>query len=202
MFSREFCEISKNTFSYRTPLVADSGIGFISIGNFWYNLIWMVSNLEKFLWVTLSISLKQLVSLPVPVMVVGFTSRFNSKISTSVLRNISCAPFDNTVEYRVYILQNFYLHMEFAVHIWEWWRCICWLAILHCLVITKYANFKFFRLDWKMLQEHETKQEGMFTKHGKFILDVEELKESLIFNLDDIDQSFSNISEKLQRVEK
>ena len=53
-----------------------------------------------------------------------------------------------------------------------------------------------------MSQELETKQEGMFTKHGKFILDVEELKESLIFTLDDINQSFSNISEKLQRVEK
>ena len=69
-----------------------------------------------------------------------------------------------------------------------------------------------------MLQEHETKQGGMLTKHEKSVLDlisgdqvllkqgldqlcdnltsvntdVEELKESLSFTLNDIGQGFSN----------
>ena len=79
-----------------------------------------------------------------------------------------------------------------------------------------------------MLQERETKQEGMFTKHEKSVLDlisghqrllkprldqlcdsltsvetdVEELKESLSFTQNDIDQRFSNINEKVQSLEK
>ena len=79
-----------------------------------------------------------------------------------------------------------------------------------------------------MLQEHENKQEGMFTKHAKLELyqisehhallkqrldlvcdsltlvktDVEELKESLSFTQHDIDQRFSNINEKVQSLEK
>ena len=70
----------------------------------------------------------------------------------------------------------------------------------------------------EMLQEHETKQEQMFTKHEKLVLDlisghqallqqkldqlcdsltsvkkdVEELKENLSFTQNDIDQRFSN----------
>ena len=74
----------------------------------------------------------------------------------------------------------------------------------------------------EMLQEHETKKEGMFTKHEKSVLDlisghqallkqrldqpcdsptsvkkdVEELKESLSFTEKDIDQRFSKINEK------
>ena len=74
----------------------------------------------------------------------------------------------------------------------------------------------------EMLQEHKTKQEGMFTKHEKLVLDlisghqallkqrldqlcdsltlvqidVEELKESLSFTQNDIDQRFSNINGK------
>ena len=80
----------------------------------------------------------------------------------------------------------------------------------------------------EMLQEHETKQEGMFTKHQKSALDlisghqallnqrldqlcdsltsvktdIEKLKESLSFNQNDIDQRFSNINEKVQSLEK
>ena len=80
----------------------------------------------------------------------------------------------------------------------------------------------------EMLQEHEIKHEGMFTKHEKLILDlisehqallkqrldqlcdsitsvktgVEELKESLSFTQNDIDQRFSNINEKVQNLEK
>ena len=80
----------------------------------------------------------------------------------------------------------------------------------------------------EMLQEHETKQEGMFTKHEKSVLDlisghqtllkqrldqlcdsltsvktgVEELKESLSFTQNDIDQRFSKINEKVQSLEK
>ena len=80
----------------------------------------------------------------------------------------------------------------------------------------------------EMLQEHETKQEGMFTKHEKSLLDlisghqallkqrlnqlcdsltlvktdVEGLKESLSFTESDIDQRFSNINEKVQNLEK
>ena len=72
----------------------------------------------------------------------------------------------------------------------------------------------------EMLQEHEIKQEGMFTKHEKLILDlisrhqallkqkldqlsdsltlvktyVEELKEILSFTQNDINQRFSNIN--------
>ena len=68
----------------------------------------------------------------------------------------------------------------------------------------------------EMLQEHETKQEGMFTKHEKLVLDlisghqgllkqmldqlrdsltsvkidIEELKESLSFAQNDLDQRF------------
>ena len=79
-----------------------------------------------------------------------------------------------------------------------------------------------------MLQEHETKQEGMFTKHKKLILnlisgrqallkqrldqlcdsvtsvktDVEELKESLSFTKNDLDQRFSSTNEKVQSLEK
>ena len=73
----------------------------------------------------------------------------------------------------------------------------------------------------KELPEHETKQEGIFTKHEKLVLDlisghqallkrrfdqlcdsltsvkpgIEKLKESLRFIQDDKDQSFPNISE-------
>ena len=80
----------------------------------------------------------------------------------------------------------------------------------------------------EMLQEHETKQEGMFTKHEKSVLDlisgyqallkqrldqlcdslnsvkrdVEEHKESLSFTQNDIDQRFSSINEKVQSLEK
>ena len=80
----------------------------------------------------------------------------------------------------------------------------------------------------EMLQEHENKQEGMFTKHEKSVLDlmsghqallkqrldqlcdslnsvkrdVEEHKESLSFTQNDIDQRFSNINEKVQSLEK
>ena len=80
----------------------------------------------------------------------------------------------------------------------------------------------------EMLQEHETKQEGMFTKHEKSVLDlisghqtllkqrldqlcdsltsvktdVEELKENLNFTQNDIDQRFSKINEKVQSLEK
>ena len=75
-----------------------------------------------------------------------------------------------------------------------------------------------------MLQEHETKQEEMFTKHGKLVLevisghqallkqrldqlcdsltlgktDVEKLIESRSFTQNDIDQRFSKINEKVQ----
>ena len=81
----------------------------------------------------------------------------------------------------------------------------------------------------EMLQEHETKQEGMFTKKKeKSVLDlisghqgllkqsldqlcdsltsvktdIEELKDSLNFTLNDIDQRFPNINEKVQSLEK
>ena len=80
----------------------------------------------------------------------------------------------------------------------------------------------------EMLQEHETKQEGMLAKHKKLVLDlisghqtllkqrldqicnnltsvkadVEEPKESLSFTQNDIDQRFSNIDEKVQSLEK
>ena len=80
----------------------------------------------------------------------------------------------------------------------------------------------------EILQEHETKQEGMFTKHEKSVLDlisehqallkqrldqlcdsltsvktdVEELEESLSFTQNDIDQRFSNINKKVQSLEK
>ena len=79
----------------------------------------------------------------------------------------------------------------------------------------------------EMLQEHETKQEGIFTKHEKSVLDlisgqvllkqrldqlcdsltsvktdVEELKESLSFTPNDIDQRFSKINEKVQGLEE
>ena len=80
----------------------------------------------------------------------------------------------------------------------------------------------------QMLQEHETKQEGMFTKHEKLVLfllsekqallkqridqlygnftsvktDVEERKESLSFTQNDIEQRFSKINEKVQSLEK
>ena len=79
-----------------------------------------------------------------------------------------------------------------------------------------------------MLQEHETKQEKMFTKQEKSVLDLisghhallkqrldqlcdsltsvktdlEELKESLSFTQNDIDQRISNINEKVQILEK
>ena len=79
-----------------------------------------------------------------------------------------------------------------------------------------------------MLQEHETKQEGIFTKYQKSVLDlisghpallkhrldqlsdsltlvktdVEELKESLNFVENDIDHRFSNINEKVQSLQK
>ena len=79
----------------------------------------------------------------------------------------------------------------------------------------------------EMLEEHETKQEGMFTKHEKSVLDlisghqallkqrldqlcdslnsvkkdVGEHKESLSFTQNDIDQMFSNINEKVQSLE-
>ena len=79
-----------------------------------------------------------------------------------------------------------------------------------------------------MLQEHETKQKGMFTKHEESVLDmisghqallkqrpdqlcdsltsvktdVRELKECLSFTQDDIDQRFLNISEKIQSPER
>ena len=80
----------------------------------------------------------------------------------------------------------------------------------------------------EMLQEHETKQERMFTKHKKSVLDpisghqallkqrldllfdsltsvktdVEELKESLSFTQNDIGQRFPNINEKVQSMER
>ena len=79
-----------------------------------------------------------------------------------------------------------------------------------------------------MLQEHETKQEEMFKKHEKFILDLmaghqallkqrleqpcgsltsvkadfEEIRESRNFIENDVDQRFSNINEKVQSLEK
>ena len=79
-----------------------------------------------------------------------------------------------------------------------------------------------------MLQEHETKQDGMFTKNKKSIsdlisghqallkqrleklcnsltsvkTDVEELKESLSFTQNDIGQRFLNINEKEQSLGK
>ena len=75
-----------------------------------------------------------------------------------------------------------------------------------------------------MLQEHETKQEGIFTKHEKSVLDLtlrhqallkqrldqlfdsltsvktdfEEFKESISFTQNDTDQWFSNVNEKVQ----
>ena len=80
----------------------------------------------------------------------------------------------------------------------------------------------------EMLQEHETKPEGVFANHEKFVLDlisghqtllkqsldqlcdsltsvktdVEELKESLSFTQDNMEQRFSNKNEKVQSLEK
>ena len=80
----------------------------------------------------------------------------------------------------------------------------------------------------EMLQEHKTKQEGMFTKHEKLVLDlisghqallkqrldqlcdsltsvktdVKKLKKSLSFTQSDIDQRFLNMNEKVQNLEK
>ena len=80
----------------------------------------------------------------------------------------------------------------------------------------------------EMLQEHETKPEGVFAKHEKFVLDlisghqtllkqrldqlcdsltsvktdVEELKESLSFTQGNMEQRFSNKNEKVQSLEK
>ena len=80
----------------------------------------------------------------------------------------------------------------------------------------------------EMLQEHETKPEGVLAKHEKFVLDlisghqtllkqrldqlcdsltsvktdVEELKESLSFTQDNMEQRFSNKNEKVQSLEK
>ena len=76
----------------------------------------------------------------------------------------------------------------------------------------------------EMLQKHETKQEGMFTKHEKLVsdlisghqallkqspdslisvkTDVEELKESPSFTQNDIDQRFWNINEKVKSLKK
>ena len=97
------------------------------------------------------------------------------------------------------------------------------------LYILKIVTIKEIKEIFKgMLQEPETKQEGMFTKHEKSVLglisghqallkqkldqlfdsltsvktDVEELKESLSFTRNDIDQRFSNINEKVQNLEK
>ena len=79
-----------------------------------------------------------------------------------------------------------------------------------------------------MLQEHQAKQEGVFTKLEKSVLDqisghqallkqkldqlceslswvkkdVEELKENLSFTQNDINQRFQNINEKVQSLEK
>ena len=76
----------------------------------------------------------------------------------------------------------------------------------------------------EMLQEHETKQEGIFTKDEKLVLDLilrhqallkqrldqlfdsltsvktdfEEFKESISFTQNDTDQWFSNINEKVE----
>ena len=80
----------------------------------------------------------------------------------------------------------------------------------------------------EMLQEHETKQEGVFTKHEKLVLDlisghqallkesldqqcdsltsvktdVEDFKESSSFTQKHIDRKFLNINEKVQNLEK
>ena len=80
----------------------------------------------------------------------------------------------------------------------------------------------------QMLQEHETKQEGMFTKHEKLVLDlisghqallkerldqqcdsltsvkqdVEGFKESSGFTQKHINQKFLNINERVQNPEK
>ena len=80
----------------------------------------------------------------------------------------------------------------------------------------------------EILANFKTKQEGMFTKHEKLVsdlisghqtllkqrldelchsvtsvkTDVEELKESLSFTQNDIDQRLSNINEKVQNLEK
>ena len=80
----------------------------------------------------------------------------------------------------------------------------------------------------EMLQEYQTKQEGMFTKYEKLVMDlisghqallkqrldqlwdsltsvktdVEELKESLSFTQNDVDQRFSSINENVQSLEK
>ena len=79
-----------------------------------------------------------------------------------------------------------------------------------------------------MWQKHKTKQEGIFTKHVNSVLDlisghqtllkqrldqlcnsltsvktdVEELKASLSFTQNNLDQRFSNISSKVQSLEK
>ena len=73
-----------------------------------------------------------------------------------------------------------------------------------------------------MLQEYETKQEGMCTKHEKLVLqasitkeelgqlcvsltsektDVEELKESLSFTQNNVDHRFSSLNEKVRSLE-
>ena len=76
----------------------------------------------------------------------------------------------------------------------------------------------------EMLQEHETKQEGMFTKYEKLVsdlisghqalikqrpdsltsvkTDVEELKESPSFTQNNIDQRFRNMNEKVKNLKK
>ena len=80
----------------------------------------------------------------------------------------------------------------------------------------------------EMLQKHLTRQKGMLTKHEKSVLDLvsghqallkqnldqhcdsltsektdlEELKESLNFNQNDVNQRFSNINENVQSLKK
>ena len=80
----------------------------------------------------------------------------------------------------------------------------------------------------EMLHEHETKQERMFTKHEKLVLDltsrdqallkqrfgqlcdsftsvktdVEELQESLSFTQNNLDQRYLSINEKVQSLKK
>ena len=80
----------------------------------------------------------------------------------------------------------------------------------------------------EMLQEHETKQEGMFTKHEKLVLDlilghqallkerldqlcdsltsvktdVEDFSKSPSFTEKHLDQKFLNINERVQNLEK
>ena len=80
----------------------------------------------------------------------------------------------------------------------------------------------------EMLQKYLTRQKGMLTKHEKLVLDLvsghqallkqnldqhcdsltsektdlEELKESLSFNQNDVNQRFSNINENVQSLKK